>query len=284
MKKKLLFAIAAVAVTAIVLDSNRLAKGYLAGGSQIAWCSGSPGDGGDCTGCHGGGSGPGTATITSNIPTSGYVAGTTYTITAKVTAAGLVKYGFEVSPQTTAGTMEGTLTAGTGSQVISSGGDNYITHTSASTTGTTGSHTWTFTWKAPVAGTGALTFYGSFNCSNNDGSNGGDYIVNATLAVNEHTSGVGVNELSANKPTISLYPNPIKDVFTLEYTLAQTSSVSAKMYDLQGREVAELFSETGKSAGTYKSTYDMNEYKAGMYFVTLSDGENVTTQKVMIAH
>ena len=282
MKKKVLLSLVAVAVSAIILDFNKQAQGNSAG--SPSYSSGSTYDGGDCSvgGCHAGTPiGSATASITSNIPGTGYVPNTTYTITATANYPGLVKFGFEISPQTTAGVMVGTMTAGTGSQVHSQAGDVWITHTLAGTTGTTGSHTWTFTWTAPAAGTGNFTFYGAFNCANNDALVTGDHIVDATLPVSEST--LGVAEIS-NKPKINLYPNPIKDVITLDYTLAQTSSISIKMVDLQGREVAELLSETGKSAGTYKSTFDMSKYEAGVYFVTLSDGNNVATQKVMVAH
>ena len=276
MKKKILFSIAVVAVSAILLDFNH-AQGNVSGGPS--YCSGSPFDGGDCSDCHGS-AGSASASITSNIPASGYVPNTTYTITATATYAGLVKYGFEISPQTAGGTVIGTMTAGTGTRVVSA---TYITHTAAGTTGTTGSHTWTFTWKAPVAGTGAFTFYGSFNCTNNDGTNSGDHVKNATLAVTEHQSGVGIAEAGI-KPVINIFPNPASDVMTLEYTLSKTSSVSAAMYDLQGKEVGKLFSETEKGAGTYKSVVDVNDYKPGVYFVSINDGATTTIQKVMIVH
>ncbi len=282
MKKKVLLSLVVVAVTAIVLDFNKQAQGNSAG--SPSYSSGSAYDRGDCSvgGCHTGTPiGSATASITSNIPGTGYVPNTTYTITATANYPSLVKFGFEISAQTVSGTMVGTMTAGTGSQVKSQAGDVWITHTTAGTTGSTGSHTWTFTWTAPAAGTGSFTFYGAFNCANDDLLSTGDHIVDATLPVNEST--LGVAEIS-NKPQISLYPNPIKDVITLDYTLAQTSSVSVKMIDLQGREVAELLSENGKNAGTYKSTFDMSKYEAGVYFVTLSDGNNTVTKKVMIVH
>lgn len=118
--------------------------------------SGSPGDGKNCTECHGGTATSVTGWITSNIPVSGYVPGQTYQITATNNITGSGKYGFEVSPQNNAGTLLGTLAAGTNSQLV--GGNKYITHTAASTS----INTWTFNWTAPAAGTGDVTFYGAF--------------------------------------------------------------------------------------------------------------------------
>lgn len=118
--------------------------------------TGSPGDGNNCTSCHGGTATTSVGLITSNIPASGYVPGTTYQITATNTLSGSGKYGFEVSPQNASGAQLGTLAAGTGSKLVGNG--KYVTHSNA----TIANNAWTFNWTAPVAGTGDVTFYGAF--------------------------------------------------------------------------------------------------------------------------
>ncbi len=118
--------------------------------------TGSPGDGSNCTECHGGTPTTVAGWITSNIPAGGYTPGQTYQITASNQLTGTGKFGFEVSPQNAAGTLLGTLAAGTNSQLV--GSNKYVTHTSANTSNST----WTFNWTAPVAGTGQVTFYGAF--------------------------------------------------------------------------------------------------------------------------
>ena len=115
--------------------------------------TGSPGDGSNCTSCHGGTAVNVTGWITTNIPTQGYTGGSSYTIT--VTATGTGKKGFELSPQNVAGTQLGTLAAGTGSKLV--GGTKYVTHTAAGAS--TGTSTWSFNWTAPAAGTGTVNLY-----------------------------------------------------------------------------------------------------------------------------
>ncbi|MEI8047377.1 MAG: T9SS type A sorting domain-containing protein [Bacteroidota bacterium] len=117
--------------------------------------TGSPGDGANCTECHGGTATTTAGQITSNIPAAGYVAGTSYQITATNPITGTGKLGFEISPQNATGTQLGTLVAGSGSKLV---GTTYITHSAANST----TKTWTFGWVAPAAGTGAVTFYGAF--------------------------------------------------------------------------------------------------------------------------
>ncbi len=564
MKYKLLISVAVFAIAAILIDFKKEAHGKVNGADP--GYSGSPADGATCANanCHNTTATASAGWIASNIPVTGYVPGTTYTITATATQAALVRYGFEISPQNTAGNLIGTMVVGTGTQLV--GGGKYITHTNAGTTGTTGSHTWTFTWIAPPSGTGAFTFYGAFNCTNNDTHDTGDQIHTSTLAVTEdvpagidcgifsiasplsidcsgnitpvvklgnygstaltsvdiqyqidantpatfswtgnlttgafttvplpvvtstpgaHTftavtsapnggtdivltndskttnystiltgaplpffegfeatafppagwglsnpdnsttwtrniaahstgvasakmdnwtytaigqrdglmsppvnltsmtvpylnfevaykqystpfadtltvlistdcgltwnqvyhkygsnlatitasggstafvptsaqwrqetvslsaysscstalfkfinstrngnnlylddinigGGVGINEMT-NKPIVNLFPNPINDALTIEYTLIQSSNVSVKMFDLQGREIAVLVSEKEKNAGKYTSTFDMKGYKPGMYFITVASGNSVSTDKIMIA-
>jgi hypothetical protein len=135
--------------------------------------TGSPGDGKNCTNCHGGSASTQAGIITSNIPAQGYTAGSSYTITVSLSGTG--NKGFEVSPQNASGTLLGSLTAGSGSKLVGSG--KYCTHSSA--VGGS-SATWNFTWIAPVAGTGNVTFYGAFTITE-------PVTKLSTLVVNENT-------------------------------------------------------------------------------------------------
>lgn len=212
---------------------------FLAFGNLILYPSGSsagytgsPSDGKDCGDCHGVSSSPKSGVITSNIPAGGYTAGSTYNITVTLTGSG--KKGFEVSPQNELGTLLGTLTAGTGMKLLSSG--KYITQSSAISTTPA---VWTFTWKAPAAGTGNVTFYGAFVIS----------------YANVYTSSLTVSEAQiANPPTATtnaatnllcsggvklngiVNPNGASTTVTFQYgtTVAYGSSVTATQSPLTG--------------------------------------------------
>ena len=135
----------------------------------------------NCTDCHSGTATTVTGWITSNIPASGYVPGTTYTITGTVTSSGKTIFGFEISPQNPNGVLVGslTITNTTATKIVSS---KYVTHTQAGTAGTN-TKSWSFNWTAPATGVGAVTFYGSFLGGNNNGSTSGDvtYITSSTF-------------------------------------------------------------------------------------------------------
>jgi len=112
-------------------------------------------DGQDCYNCHGGSTAVVDDWITSDIPPDGYTPGTSYTITVTVTGTGTK--GFEVSPHDVDGNLLGTLTAGPGNKLV--GSNKYVTQSSGSSSNP---KVWTFTWTAPSAGTGEVTFWGAF--------------------------------------------------------------------------------------------------------------------------
>ncbi len=131
------------------------------GGSPAGY-TGSPGDGHHCQSCHGGSVATVSGWITSNIPSGGYTAGSTYTLT--VTVSGTGKKGFEVSPQNVTGTQLGVFAAGTGNHLV--GGTKYVTQNASGSS--SGTATWSFSWTAPPAGTGDVTFYGAFTVGKTD--------------------------------------------------------------------------------------------------------------------
>jgi hypothetical protein len=155
MKRTLPFSILVSAVTVILSIAMAFQASANPGGSPSGY-TGSPGDGKHCVYCHGGSAAIVTNWITTNIPAAGYTAGTTYTITATVSGSG--KKGFEVSPQNAIGTQLGTLAAGTNNHLV--GGTKYVTQNSSGSSSST--VIYTFSWTAPAAGTGLVTFYGAF--------------------------------------------------------------------------------------------------------------------------
>jgi hypothetical protein len=182
--KKILF-LTVIAMVMFIINDAMQNRAHTSSAGAPAGRTGSPGDGANCTGCHAGSPVTQAGLITSNIPAGGYTPGQTYQITGTVTSPGRTKFGFQISPQSPSGTLLGTLVNATPSLTQIIGNNKYITHTAAGNQGSNGSHTWTFNWTAPAAGTGNVTFYGAFNATNNNSSSSGDIIFLSTLAVQE---------------------------------------------------------------------------------------------------
>ncbi len=240
--------------------------------------SGSPADN-ICTACH---TGPAataqTGWITSNVPVAGYTPGVTYAITATAARVGHTKFGFEISPQNNAGGQQGTLiSTSTETQMVTG---KYITHSAMGTNGPSGSKTWTFNWTAPAAGTGAVHFYGAFNITNAGNNASGDTIYTSTLVINEN-SGIGIAGNYAGISGISVYPNPVCGFLNMEYSLSLTSLVDIRLFDVQGKFIANLYSDV-RTPGDYQSRFTMNQYliPKGIYLLQITTGENISVRKI----
>ena len=140
-------------------------------------------DNSDCTSCHSGATPSTTSNITSNIPSSGYVPGNIYNITAvsNTGSVGPDPNGFEVTcEENTSNTKTGAflITNANTTQFVNN--NNAVTHTAAGNS----LNTWSFDWEAPVAGTGDITFYGAFiEAGYPFGQNFSDYFSSTTLSV-----------------------------------------------------------------------------------------------------
>ena len=113
----------------------------------------SPGESNCTSGCHNSfalNSGNGSVSVTSDIPSWEYTPGQTYTINLTVSQPNFSLFGLGFEALTSSNNNAGTLNAGTGTQIktktVSGVSRRNITHQLNGGSGTTGSHTFTFTW------------------------------------------------------------------------------------------------------------------------------------------
>jgi len=82
------------------------------------------------------------------------------------------------------------------------------------------------------------------------------------------------------------YPNPFNPSTTLEYTLANATTVSINIYNVAGAKVTTLVNER-KRPGSYPISWDGkaengNVVSNGIYFIKLTTSEYEKTQQVML--
>jgi hypothetical protein len=278
MKKNLVIVISAC--VAVVLTLSTLSVTSNPNGAPAGVANDPSGGSATCTSCHGGTATNATAaqaSITSNIPAAGYTPGTTYTITGTVNYTGRSTFGFEVSPQNSAGTKLGTL-INTGSQTKLVGSNKYVTHTQA---GNTGSNTksWTFNWTAPVAGTGAVTFYGAFMAANGNGLTSGDIVYKTSYTVAEAVAS-GVNEVEANTNALTVIN--LKNALQISYNAQSAATANVELYNLNGTLVSAASFEQ-QNAGAVNLNFDVKDgLNTGIYIVKVQQGTQVLTKKVAL--
>ncbi|MDR3665634.1 MAG: T9SS type A sorting domain-containing protein [Ignavibacteriaceae bacterium] len=77
------------------------------------------------------------------------------------------------------------------------------------------------------------------------------------------------------------YPNPFNPSTKIDYSLSAKSNVSLKIYDMLGREVANLVNAT-QEAGNHSINFNASKLASGMYVYTLRSGNNVMSKKLML--
>jgi hypothetical protein len=77
------------------------------------------------------------------------------------------------------------------------------------------------------------------------------------------------------------YPNPFNPSTVIGYQLPVSGSVTLKVYDVVGREVATLVNET-KSAGSYQVTFNASKLASGVYFYKLQSGSYTSVKKLVL--
>ncbi|MGD0589895.1 MAG: T9SS type A sorting domain-containing protein [Bacteroidota bacterium] len=75
------------------------------------------------------------------------------------------------------------------------------------------------------------------------------------------------------------YPNPYNPSTVISYQLSEKSSVNLKVYDVIGREVANLVNEQ-QAPGYYQKTFDASRFASGMYICRLVATDEQNKQHV----
>ena len=200
--------------------------------------TGRPGEG-TCNDCH---SGVGSADSTEVVGFVGnwYQPDSLYSLTLSVRYAGQLRWGFELTvvDQTNNSAGQLIVTDSTNTQ-YSPAPPGYLKQTSSGThPGTPGPTTWTFGWRAPAAGAGAVRFYWCANAADSNGASSGDRICRDSLVLSE----TGVAEPGAAPGRrFWHYASPARNRVVINYHGSAGSPV--RIYAGSGRVVRTLSSQ-----------------------------------------
>ncbi|RJP74806.1 MAG: T9SS C-terminal target domain-containing protein [Candidatus Zixiibacteriota bacterium] len=76
-------------------------------------------------------------------------------------------------------------------------------------------------------------------------------------------------------------PNPFNPAATIRYTLPEASRVSLAVFDVSGRQVAQLV-DGAREAGSHEVTFDGSNLASGVYLYRLQTGGQVFSGKMML--
>jgi len=206
---------------------------FNAGGSHGAK-TGSPADINNCTQCHSGSAQTAISWISTNIPSSGYIGGQTYTITVQGTHASVVRFGFELTAEDANNAKVGIFTITNTAETKLVNSSHAVTHTGNGITPDNDSiKAWSFDWTAPAIGTGTIKFYAALLAANGNMSTSGDITYLTSLEVVEDVAN-GINN-SSYESNITIYPSIVD-----EYINIKTQDISPKqiaIYNINGQMV-----------------------------------------------
>ncbi|MBK8553215.1 MAG: T9SS type A sorting domain-containing protein [Ignavibacteria bacterium] len=82
-------------------------------------------------------------------------------------------------------------------------------------------------------------------------------------------------ELSQN------YPNPFNPSTEIRYSLIENGFTSLKIYDLTGKEIANLVNEM-QTPGRYEVKFDGSNFASGVYFYKITAGNFSAVKRMFL--
>ena len=100
-------------------------------------------------------------------------------------------------------------------------------------------------------------------------------------AINPYTFDEVESSVISEFKILSVYPNPFNPVTNISYYLNESADVEIVIYDLAGRKVQTL-DNSFKESGEYTVSWDASNYSSGIYYIQISNGEMLKTQKMTL--
>jgi hypothetical protein len=90
---------------------------------------------------------------------------------------------------------------------------------------------------------------------------------------------VGINEI-ASINSFSFYPNPTTDNATVSFTADKSAAYTTRIVNIYGQEVSREVLQVRPGVNTHP--IDVSALPAGVYFFTITDGKNTTSQRFVV--
>lgn len=267
------------------VEQFKKTKHFFSSGNQ-AGLTGAPGEN-NCTQCHSGSVLDGSNQNQFNLVDAGfqtvssYIPGATYSATLQL-ATNPAKKGFSSTTlddgsNSMAGSLTGSGIGGTADFQNGGATRDYVSHTATSNTDAV--TLWSWSWTAPAADVGDVTFYIASNVTNDNGSTSGDEIF-----LSEHTinSSLGIEEVKKDVSTFTAGYSVEGNSVVINFTSMIADDMHFSLVDLSGKSV--YASNLSKSMiGSNKQTVSLpSEVKNGIYAVHFFVGNRAMSANVMV--
>lgn len=106
-------------------------------------------------------------------------------------------------------------------------------------------------------------------------------VSNVTSIERSGTSSTEIENLPVAFNLEQNYPNPFNPTTTIRFTVPEISEVRVSVYDVLGRQVAQLVNQE-MAPGVHDVSFDASRLSSGMYIYRLEAGSFVQTRKMML--
>jgi hypothetical protein len=114
-----------------------------------------------------------------------------------------------------------------------------------------------------------------------------EVILDRTVLLRPHTTGITGFRMESQGPALKVFPNPVKDKATLEFTIPEWSDVSIALYNSSGQQLGRMM-QLNHVRGTVLQELRLGEnLPSGQYFLrgiineNETDDQHVVTSKIM---
>jgi hypothetical protein len=104
---------------------------------------------------------------------------------------------------------------------------------------------------------------------------------NKDFGMFQRSAGISENDKPLEFSLVQNYPNPFNPATKIEYSLAQQTFVTLKIYTILGEEIATLV-HNEQPAGKYAIEWNARDVASGLYFYRMQAGNFLATRKLII--
>jgi hypothetical protein len=120
----------------------------------------------------------------------------------------------------------------------------------------------------------------SFSIFNGSGyTTSGSYVIIDDLSLTP----AGIDEISNTVTLEKVYPNPANNWCNIIYSLPTDGLVNIALYDISGRKIETLLSNTQQTNGRYKLPVDVSSLTSGIYIYTITVNGQSYAQKLTVS-
>ncbi|MDP4280679.1 MAG: C25 family cysteine peptidase [Bacteroidota bacterium] len=90
----------------------------------------------------------------------------------------------------------------------------------------------------------------------------------------------GINPASGDEK-VTVYPNPVRNMLNIRYTLPSSGPVKISLYNGQGNTVRTIADNASQHSGNYLKTIDMYDLSSGIYYLRITSDDYTLVRKIL---